>query len=118
MHPLAQKVVISKSRDPISGAQAIWAEDITCQTASSGKCKISSSKASRTYYVNITATDKAGLVGFGECQTTVGNLDPNPDDPLFLIKRVSFTGGIEEAAATTTTTAATTTTAEEDGLLE
>ncbi|KAL9191170.1 hypothetical protein ACHAXT_000876, partial [Thalassiosira profunda] len=91
-----EMVVISKSRDPITGAQAIWAEDITCQTASSGKCKVSSPKASRTYYVNITATDKAGLVGFGECQTTVGNLDPNPGDPLFLIKRVSFTGGFEE----------------------
>ena len=99
MHHLAQMVVISESLDPITDIRSvpsIWAEDITCQTASSGKCKISSPKASRTYYVNITATDKAGLVGFGECQTTVGNLDPDPDDPLFLIKRVSFTGGIEE----------------------
>lgn len=85
-------VIISEPGAPIS----IWAEDQTCNTASNGKCKISSPKKSRTYVVRVTATDKAGNVGMGKCNTVVGRQAAvDGANPFFVIANLDITGGME-----------------------
>ena len=83
-------VLISESRNATSGVPSIWVEDRTCQTTN---CKRSSTTPSRIYVIKITATDKDGLVGVGECSTIIGPEDLDLADPLFLIEEASFVGG-------------------------
>lgn len=68
---------------------SIWIEDSYC---TSGSCKISSSTGkSRDYTVRVTATDKAGNVGMGECKMIAGrNQASDLPDPLFLIAKVDL----------------------------
>ena len=74
---------------------SIWAEDVTCETAQNGECKISSPKKSRLYLVRVIVTDEAGNVGSSNCTTIVGNQIVDEDDPLFVLAKVDFTGGVE-----------------------
>jgi len=82
------------------GIPAIWVEDSACETAKSGKCKISSPKKSRQYKVVIQAVDEAGNVGTSDCSTVVGNQNVDAEDPLFLIAKTNLVGGVDPPSAT------------------
>ena len=89
-------VIISDSR--VDGVPSIWAEDHTCKSDTSGKCKISSPKKLREYVVRITATDESGNSNTPtQCNTIVGGNTTEivVDDPLFLITKVDIVGGVE-----------------------
>ena len=88
-------VLISEPRDSITGVPSIWAADTTCKSADNGSCKVTSTKKSRRYIVRITATDKAGLIDWTECETIVGEQDYDDTEPVFLLKKVSYKGGFE-----------------------
>jgi hypothetical protein len=89
-------VVISEP-DNVTKTPTILAEDYTCKTGANGKCVISSTKKSRLYMVRVTAIDKGGNVGVGECKTIVGNQDFDDTDPRFLVVKLDNIGGVEEA---------------------
>ena len=89
-------VVISEP-DNVTATPTILAEDYTCKTGANGKCVISSTKKSRLYMVRVTAIDKGGNVGVGECKTIVGNQDFDDTDPRFLVVKLDNIGGVEEA---------------------
>ena len=90
-----QMVIISDSR--VDGVPSIWAEDHTCKSDTSGKCKISSPKKLREYVVRVTATDESGNSDMIQCNTIVGGNTTEivVDDPLFLITKVDIVGGVE-----------------------
>ena len=92
---------------------SIWAEDGTCYNSKSsgyGSCKISSPNKEKTriYLVRVTATDKAGNVGVGECSTIVGKekyvqqtrLRGVKSYPFFLASKLEIVGGMEPAVDT------------------
>lgn len=89
-----QMVFISEPRATTGNILSIWAEDHTCKSAQNGQCKISSPKKSREYIVRVTATDKAGNVGEGECNTIVGKQGVASMDPSFLLAKLDITGGM------------------------
>ena len=90
-------VIISKPR--VTGeVPAIWVEDSTCKSDNNGKRKISSPKKSREYVVRVTATDEAGNIAIGECNTLVGSQVMDVSDPIFLLATHGMTGGVEGAA--------------------
>ena len=113
-------VVFSDSEPARSDAAAgagntlsIWAEDGTCYNSKSsghGSCKISSPNKEKTriYLVRVTATDKAGNVGVGECNTIVGKekyvqqtrLRGIKNYPFFLASKLEIVGGMEPADET------------------
>ena len=83
---------------------SIWAEDSTCSNAKSqeyGSCVISSMEMTRIYLVRVTAIDKAGNAGVGECSTIVGSSStgnsPEPT-PFFLVSKLEIAGGTESSA--------------------
>ncbi len=92
---------------------SIYAEDATCSSNSLeyGYCVISSPEMgmTRIYLVRVTAIDKAGNVGVGECSTIVGRpstanrpesgSDPS-GDPFFLVSKLEIGGGMEPSAGT------------------
>ena len=92
------------SEPPADAAEnmfSIWAEDSTCYNSKSsgyGNCKISSDEKTRIYIVRVTAIDKAGNVGVGECSTIVGKPKYRKrtqidNYPFFLIARREIVGG-------------------------
>ena len=88
-------VIISDSR--VDGSPSIWAEDNTCNSSNNGKCKVSSPKKLREYVVRVTATDESRNSDTVQCNTIVGGKqdDIAVGDPLFLISKVDFIGGVE-----------------------
>ena len=88
-------VIISDSR--VNGVPSVWAEDYTCKSDSSSKCKMSSPKKIREYVVRVTATDESGKFDMVQCNTIVGGnaTDVVANDPLFLITKVDIIGGVE-----------------------
>lgn len=89
---------------------SIYAEDATCSSNSLeyGNCVISSPEMgmTRIYLVRVTAIDKAGNVGVGECSTIVGRPstanrpESGPGDPFFLVSKLEIGGGMEPSAGT------------------
>lgn len=87
-------VYISKTLN--SGeAPHIVAEDSTCNSASNGKCIISSVSKYREYLVRVMATDEAGNSKTCVASTYVGKDGDTGQDPLFLVTSVDIVGGIE-----------------------
>ena len=86
-------VIISKPQTT-GEVPAIWVEDSTCKSDNNGKCKISSPKKSRKYIVHVTATDEAGNIGIGKCNTIVGNQEVDALDPVFLLTKLDMVGGV------------------------
>ena len=91
-----QMVIISKPQTT-GEVPAIWVEDHTCKSDNNGKCKISSPKKSRKYIVHVTATDEAGNIGIGKCNTLVGSQIVDGSDPIFLLTKLDMVGGVEGA---------------------
>jgi hypothetical protein len=88
--------MVSISKPPAGAIPSVWVENSVCNTGSNGKCKISSPKKSRIYVIRVTATDKAGNTGIGECSITVGNQIINASDPLFTIAQIQVVGGVDD----------------------
>lgn len=77
------------------GVPSIWAQDDFCESANSGKCKVSSPKRNRQYKIVVKAIDEAGNVGTSDCSTVVGNRNIAAEDPLFLLAKIDLAGGAD-----------------------
>jgi len=100
-----EMVLISEPLETTGNILSIWVEDAYCFNTNNfreeinERCQINSAIKTRVYIVRVTATDKAGNVGVGECSTIVGAEEDREQTqvenvPAFLIAKLDIVGGV------------------------